>query len=85
MKPSQNPSTALPPRVEFARLEERVAASGLRYFAGYAGGVRLVLLPDRDFAVDPEKPAVVGRWVLSFERAEPRKPKATSRSGGGKS
>ena len=66
------PSASLPPRLELLKLEERRSASGTVYLSGYWGNLRIVAFPDRTFEHDPSRPAVVNRWSVYGEQAEPR-------------
>jgi hypothetical protein len=52
-----------PPSVEVAKLQEKLSAKGVRYFAGYAGSVRICLLPG--------EPAADGAavWRLLYQQA----------------
>jgi hypothetical protein len=40
------------PLLQAARLWERTSARGTRYMSGRLGGVRVVIMPNRDFAAD---------------------------------
>ncbi|MBF0283966.1 MAG: hypothetical protein HQL51_05855 [Magnetococcales bacterium] len=52
------------PKVKMAGLYEKISAKGTRYFVGYLGGVKLLMLPDHKAAAD--KP---GWNLFAVERA----------------
>ncbi|WP_276199678.1 hypothetical protein [Chelatococcus sp. XZ-Ab1] len=53
-----------PPRHEWIRLTEFVSARGNRYFAGYVGGLKFVLLADPD--AEPARGGIMS-WILSVQ------------------
>jgi hypothetical protein len=53
------------PLLQAARLWERTSARGTRYMSGRLGGVRVVIMPNRDFAEDD--PANSHTHILYFQ------------------
>jgi hypothetical protein len=53
------------PLLNAARLWERTSAKGTRYMSGRLGGVRVVIMPNRDFAEDD--PANSHTHILYFQ------------------
>jgi hypothetical protein len=59
------------PKVLLCRLIERASANGNRYFTGYMGEARVILLADKD--ADPEKLyGGVAAWKLLVEEKRPK-------------
>lgn len=53
-----------PPRHEWMRMTEYVSAKGNRYFSGYCGGLRFIMMADQ--RAEPAKGGVMS-WVLSVQ------------------
>jgi hypothetical protein len=53
------------PLLQAARIWERTSAKGTRYMSGRLGGVRIVIMPNRDFAEDD--PANSHTHILYFQ------------------
>jgi hypothetical protein len=71
--------SGLSPLLQAARLWERTSSRGTRYMSGRLGGVRVVIMPNRDFAEDD--PANSHTHILFFQdgsTVQPRPAAATA-------
>jgi hypothetical protein len=65
------------PLLQAVKLWERTSGSGKRYFAGRLGGVRVVILENRDRGRDGEPD-----WLLYFADGTPSSHAAKPQTGG---
>jgi hypothetical protein len=66
------------PLLQAARLWERTSARGTRYMSGRLGGVRVVIMPNRDFAEDDA--ANSHTHILYFQDGTPTQARPTERA-----
>ena len=66
------------PLLQAARLWERTSAKGIRYMSGRLGGVRVVILPNRDFVEDD--PANSHTHTLFFQDGSSTQPRTAERA-----
>ena len=66
------------PLLQAARLLEKTSGKGTRYMQGRLGGVKLVILPNRDFAADD--PANSHTHTLFFQDGSSTQPRPAERA-----
>jgi hypothetical protein len=66
------------PLLQAARLWERTSARGTRYMSGRLGGVRVVIMPNRDFAEDDA--ANSHTHILYFQDGSSTQPRPADRA-----
>jgi hypothetical protein len=69
------------PLLQAARLWERTSAKGTRYMSGRLGGVRVVIMPNRDFAEDD--PPNSHTHILYFQDGSSTQPRPADRAADG--
>jgi hypothetical protein len=68
------------PLLQAARLWERTSAKGTRYMSGRLGGVKVVIMPNRDFAEDD--PANSHTHILYFQDGSTSAPRPAANAPG---
>jgi hypothetical protein len=66
------------PLLQAARLWERTSARGTTYMSGRLGGVKVVIMPNRDFAAD--EPANSHTHILFFQDGSTSAPRPAERA-----
>ncbi len=66
------------PLLQAARLWERTSGKGTRYMSGRLGGVKVVILPNRDF--DADDPTNSHTHILFFQDGTPAQPRPAERA-----